>query len=97
MSFRGRVANGIVVFDQPVSLPDGTPVRVEPMDKLLRVRWSFSLHHASPQTDHILVSSIRIAESNHAGDALGLRPEAAKYFLGGKIGIISRRNQHIDV
>jgi hypothetical protein len=29
MSLEGHVENGVVVFDQPVSLPDGTPVRVE--------------------------------------------------------------------
>ncbi|MFL5328781.1 MAG: hypothetical protein ACJ8C4_07680 [Gemmataceae bacterium] len=25
----GHIENGVVVFDQPVSLPNGTPVRVE--------------------------------------------------------------------
>jgi hypothetical protein len=29
MSLEGHIENGVVVFDQPVSLPDGTPVRVE--------------------------------------------------------------------
>lgn len=29
MSIPGHVENGIVVFDQPVSLPNGTPVLVE--------------------------------------------------------------------
>jgi len=29
MSLTGHVENGMVVFDQPVSLPNGTPVRVE--------------------------------------------------------------------
>jgi hypothetical protein len=29
MSFQGHVENGVVVFDEPISLPDGTPVRVE--------------------------------------------------------------------
>jgi hypothetical protein len=30
MSFEGRIENGCVVFDQPVALAEGTPVRVEP-------------------------------------------------------------------
>ncbi len=30
MSFEGRVQNGVVVFDEPVALPEGTVVRVEP-------------------------------------------------------------------
>jgi hypothetical protein len=29
MSLEGHIENGVVVFDEPVSLPDGTPVRVE--------------------------------------------------------------------
>lgn len=29
MSFEGHIENGVVVFDKPVSLPNGTPVRVE--------------------------------------------------------------------
>jgi len=31
MSLEGRIHNGVVIFDQPVSLPEGTPVRVEPV------------------------------------------------------------------
>jgi hypothetical protein len=29
MSFQGHIANGVVVFDEPITVPDGTPVRVE--------------------------------------------------------------------
>jgi hypothetical protein len=29
MSFLGHIENGVVVFDEPVPLPDGTGVRVE--------------------------------------------------------------------
>lgn len=29
MSLEGHIENGVVVFDQPVSLPNGTTVRVE--------------------------------------------------------------------
>jgi hypothetical protein len=28
MSFSGHISEGRVVFDQPVSLPEGTPVRI---------------------------------------------------------------------
>jgi hypothetical protein len=31
MSYHGRVENGMVVTNQPLPLPNGTPVRVEPM------------------------------------------------------------------
>jgi hypothetical protein len=31
MSYRGRVKNGVVVFDEPVQLADGTEVRIEPI------------------------------------------------------------------
>jgi hypothetical protein len=29
MSFEGHIQDGVVVFDEPIELPDGTPVRVE--------------------------------------------------------------------
>ncbi len=29
MSFQGNIENGVVVFDEPVSIPEGTAVRVE--------------------------------------------------------------------
>ncbi len=32
MTLTGHVENGTVVLDQPVSLPNGTPVRVEVVD-----------------------------------------------------------------
>ena len=31
MSYDGRVENGLVVTNQPLPLPNGTPVRVEPI------------------------------------------------------------------
>ena len=31
MTFTGQVIEGKVVFDEPLPLPDGTPVRVEPL------------------------------------------------------------------
>jgi len=32
MSFEGHIQDGVVVFDEPVSLPEGTVVRVEPVE-----------------------------------------------------------------
>ncbi len=29
MSFQGHIENGVVVFDEPLTLPEGTAVRVE--------------------------------------------------------------------
>lgn len=29
MAYRGHMKNGVAIFDEPVQLPDGTPVRVE--------------------------------------------------------------------
>jgi|SRR5579859_6217038 len=29
MSFQGHIENGVVVFDEPVTIPEGTAVRVE--------------------------------------------------------------------
>lgn len=31
MSYQGHIKNGLVIFDEPISLPEGTPVRVEPI------------------------------------------------------------------
>jgi len=33
MTYRGHVENGVVVLDQAVPWPDGTPVNVEPVGK----------------------------------------------------------------
>jgi hypothetical protein len=32
MSFQGHIEKGMVVVDRPLPLPDGTPVRVEPIE-----------------------------------------------------------------
>jgi hypothetical protein len=32
MSFQGHIHNGVVVFDEPAALPEGTKVRVEPLN-----------------------------------------------------------------
>ena len=31
MVYQGHVENGVVVFDEPADLPDGTRVRIEPV------------------------------------------------------------------
>jgi hypothetical protein len=31
MSFEGHIENGVAVFDEPVSLPDGVKVRIVPV------------------------------------------------------------------
>ena len=36
MFFQGHVHNGVVVYDEPVTLPEGTVVRLEPMDAPVR-------------------------------------------------------------
>ncbi len=30
MSYRGHIENGVVVLDDPASLPEGTPVTIDP-------------------------------------------------------------------
>jgi hypothetical protein len=32
MSFQGHIENGVVVLDEPLSLPNGTAVRIEPVE-----------------------------------------------------------------
>ena len=32
VSFEGHIKDGVVVFDEPVSLPEGTAVRIEPVE-----------------------------------------------------------------
>ena len=32
MVFQGHIENGVAVFDEPVSLPDGLKVRIVPID-----------------------------------------------------------------
>jgi len=33
MTYKGHVKNGVVVLDEPVTLPEGTVVLVEPVEK----------------------------------------------------------------
>ena len=50
MSFTGHVQNGVVVFDEPVTLPDGTAVKVEaenPADATVRPAKNLLDHYRS--------------------------------------------------
>jgi hypothetical protein len=50
MSFKGHVMKGLVVLDQPLPLPDGTPVVVEPMATVSGDFWrSYSLDELAQQ------------------------------------------------
>ena len=40
MTYQGQVANGVVVLDSGATLPDGTVVRVEPVDDTDRPKGS---------------------------------------------------------
>lgn len=33
MTYRGHIEKGLVVFDEPISLPEGTPVQIEVLGK----------------------------------------------------------------
>jgi hypothetical protein len=39
MNYEGHIMNGMVILDQPVSLPDGTKVRIEPLLSLNTGFW----------------------------------------------------------
>ena len=39
MSLQGHIQNGVVVFDEPIALPDGTQVRVEPITPAVSEFW----------------------------------------------------------
>ena len=43
MTFQGHVEKGMVVLGQPLPLPDGTPVLVEPVDQATDFWQSYSL------------------------------------------------------
>ena len=44
MNFQGHIEKGMVVLDQPLPLPDGTPVRVEAISPVASDFWrSYSL------------------------------------------------------
>ena len=40
MTYRGRIKNGAVILDGPVSLPDGSEVEVCPVDSELPPTWA---------------------------------------------------------
>ncbi len=55
MSFQGHVCNGVVVFDEPVAIPEGTAVRVEPLAATVRANagdWDAALKSARGLEDY---------------------------------------------
>lgn len=40
MTYRGHIENGVVVLDEPVNLPDGTTVSIEPMNAELEAQYA---------------------------------------------------------
>ena len=59
MSFQGHVVNGMVVLDQPLPLPDGTAVVVEPIPSASGGFWqSYSLDDLAQQQGVAAPSSL---------------------------------------
>ncbi len=55
MSFRGHVHNGVVVFDEPLALAEGTAVRVEAVAEGVRpsaADWDAALKSARELEDY---------------------------------------------
>jgi hypothetical protein len=48
MSFQGHIENGVVVFDHPVALPEGTLVRVEATGRGQHAEDSGCFHDLAP-------------------------------------------------
>lgn len=40
MTYRGRIQGGVVVLDDPTSLPDGTEVEVAPVARAEKTSWA---------------------------------------------------------
>ena len=64
MTYRGRVKDGVVVFEGQVSLPDGTEVNIEPVEQAAE----------SPPTNRATLSQVLM---RFAGKAKGLPPDAS--------------------
>ena len=81
MSYQGHVEKGMVVLDQPLPLPDGTPVLVEPIPIASGVFWqSFSLDELAQRQG---VSTLRWADGGaqmhqFIGTPPSVRPEQAE-------------------
>ena len=67
MGYRGHISNGVVVFDEPVSLPDGTEVRIEPT--------TFPSDEAALDENGQTLGEKLL---KYAGKAKGLPPDAAR-------------------
>ena len=71
MSFQGHVQNGVVVFDEPVTLPEGTAVRVEALGA------SMGDARQPPADGQIPPLAERLR--NVIGKAVGLPEDAARH------------------
>jgi hypothetical protein len=75
MSFQGHIHNGVVIFDEAVSLPEGTAVRVEPVPGAPRAgagSWDSAMQAASELADYDFDAWRRQRDYDlqHAGDHL---------------------------
>lgn len=69
MSFRGHVKDGIVVLDQPLALPDGTPVLVEAVGPAAADFWR------SPSLDELVAEQGVSAPASFEALAGGWPPD----------------------
>jgi len=65
MTYRGHVKNGVVVLDDAVTLPEGLPVNIEPLEG----------RHDEPESDSI--PSLYERLKPFIGKAEGLPPDAS--------------------
>ena len=75
MVYKGHVEKGVVILDDPVSLPDGLKVQIEPLP----------VTQADIETDNI-TETLGEKLLKHAGKAVGLPPDLAEnhdHFLYG--------------
>jgi hypothetical protein len=67
MVYRGRVENGVVVLDQPVSLPDGTEVSIRDLRR-----------KSKNKGKSVCRPGVGQALLRLAGKAVGLPPDASR-------------------
>ncbi len=78
MSFLGHIEKGMVVFNEPVPLPDGTDVRVEPIADAASDFWrSRSLDDLARQQGVGALTSLDDAQGGWPDDELNDGFEAA--------------------
>jgi hypothetical protein len=75
MTFKGKVANGVVVLDDPKALPEGSVVKVE------------AVPETESDTDKQQLDDLRQTLLRWAGTAKGLPPDLARnhdHYLHGR-------------